>query len=191
MITTSSAAATTASTVLDRFPKFSCGMPANDASRRLLHGSAGDIGGGLVNASFPGWHQSHPRQDAHVTPPTLVLIIAALTLLSTPALAQPPSAGIFDGDIREAIAEIRQHREALKEQAAESREWRGILERWEPRTWDGSKIGTFIANLFAPFAWVVQIVKLALYALIAVCVARSIRDLSETFRPWFTKGISL
>jgi uncharacterized membrane protein YraQ (UPF0718 family) len=75
---------------------------------------------------------------------TAALIAVALTLGQS-----EPLAGIFDGEIREAIAELRQHREALREQAAESREWRGIFKRF-----DGSRLNNFFDRI-GTLVWLV------------------------------------
>jgi hypothetical protein len=85
--------------------------------------------------------------------------IITLALLGQPA----PAAGIFDGDIREAVQELREARKAQQEFTAESREWRGIFDRTE-RRFDGKfldRIGTLVWLAF----W------LAIVAMVSVTVA--------------------
>jgi hypothetical protein len=85
--------------------------------------------------------------------------ILTLALLGQPA----PASGIFDGDIREAVQEIREARKAQQEFTAESREWRGIFDRTE-RRFDGKfldRIGTLVWLAF----W------LAIVAMVSVTVA--------------------
>lgn len=54
-----------------------------------------------------------------------------------------PHAGIINGDIREAIQELREVRKANQEVAAESREWRGVFSRF-----DGHRIANTLRGLY-------------------------------------------
>jgi hypothetical protein len=80
------------------------------------------------------------------------------------------SAGIFDGEIREAIAELRQHREALREQAAESREWRGLFSRF-----DGSRIANVARGLYWMVMACIGAVTVAAVAVAAKYVAEAVK----------------
>jgi hypothetical protein len=97
----------------------------------------------------------------------LVLTFATASQAQTPI---PAHAGIFDGDIREAIAELREVRKANQEVAAESREWRGILSRF-----DGSRIGAFVDRI-ATLIWLV------FWVLIVALCAWALRELASVVK---------
>jgi hypothetical protein len=80
----------------------------------------------------------------------LYFIAALLTLSSGICLGQPaPAAGIFDGDIREVVQEIREARKAQQEFTAESREWRGIFKQF-----DGTRLKN-LADRIGTLTWLV------------------------------------
>jgi hypothetical protein len=142
--------------------------PTNEPSHAVKHGSEVCVTASGANSRVA--LLGHSR-DTLAPAPTLprslshVLIIAALlTLASGICLGQPaPASGIFDGDIREAVQELREARKAQQEFTAESREWRGIFDRTE-RRFDGKfldRIGTLVWLAF----W------LAIVAMVSVTVA--------------------
>lgn len=120
-------------------------------------------------------------------------VVVAVTMLLAPtlSLAEQPTAGILPaGEIREAIQELREHRAALREQASESRAWRVLLDRIEARfsAWDGSALRAFFAAIWSPIATAAAAVyRLAwglIAAVIAVCIARTVREVSEAVVAW-------
>jgi hypothetical protein len=117
--------------------------------------------------------------DSHRDSNGMLTLALSLSLLG----AEPDLQG---GVIERIEAKLDQHREALDRSATESKAWRGIFERVE--TWDGHRVAGFFQAVFAPLKALVvgiyNIIYLALIALIAVCIARSIRDFSEAIRVW-------
>ena len=69
-----------------------------------------------------------------------------------------PAAGIFDGDIREAVQELREARKAQQELSAESREWRGIFKQF-----DGSRL-TNLADRIGTLVWLLFIAFVVYFA---------------------------
>ena len=126
---------------------------------------------------------------------TRLLLIAALFSPSL-CLAQPAGGPVID----RIEARVEQLRESLDKHSAESKAWR---DRWDivDRHPDGGRLfdGHRVASVFAwlakglQAAWLIligayKLASLALYALIAVCVARSIREVSEAVRVWRPKA---
>lgn len=131
------------------------GLPTNDASRTLLLGSASQL------------RKTESGQSVLVP---LYFIAALLTLSSGICLGQSdgipryklplapgsktaetpaPASGIFDGDIREAVQELREARKAQQELSAESREWRGLFKQI-----DGTRLKN-LADRIGTLTWLV------------------------------------
>ena len=96
-------------------------------------------------------------------------IIALLLLSATPALAQEHG-GILDGSVIERIREVREsldaHREALRENVAEAREWRGLFSRFD---------GTFL-NRISTLVW------LTFWVLIVALGSWGLRELASVVK---------
>ncbi len=110
--------------------------------------------------------------------------MCALALTLIVLGAEPDSAHGSVMDRIEARAEKLE--QALDRSASESKAWRTIFERLE--SWDGHRVSAFLQAVFAPLKKLVvgvyNILYLALVAAIAVCVARSLREVSEAIRVW-------
>lgn len=76
--------------------------------------------------------------------------------------------------------------QAIERNSGEAKRWNDFLARWEARfeKWDGSKLLAIFQPLWLIVVGAYRLASLALYALIAVCVARSIREVSEAVVAW-------
>lgn len=174
--------------------------PTNDASRALLHGSQSvGVSSPAGKGSEPGvnerLHGSSPVVSAKATQGFKCPLIIAL-LLTLASAAQAQQSAIGDGLVERIERKLDQHREALDRQAAEAKAWR---DRWDivdrhpdgGKLFDGHRIAAFVAWLGKGIEaiWLVlvgayRITWGLIAAIIALCVARVIRELSDAFTVW-------
>jgi hypothetical protein len=115
---------------------------------------------------------------------TRPFLIAAI-LCPSLCLAQPAGGLVID----RIEARVEQLRESLDKHAAESRRINDRLDRWEARLdrFDGSLIIAFFKPFWLILTGLYRLTWGLIAALIAVCVARTVREVSDAIVAWKTK----